>query len=163
MKFNGVAYDRSSLGEVSPPSETKIQCLNPQRKDKILKVTGWDTMALGSLNLRVRPDILEQLLKLAPAFYERWQDIKYPAPDEEIPKTLGGYFYYYGLAMIEVSSKPILVRRPCYSKLNILELFSQDKLTDFFEIDFEDEETNKIVTVEICGAEKAVGGHPWPA
>ena len=163
MKFNGVAYSRVSLGEDSPPSETKIQCLNPQRTDKILEVTGWEILALGSFNLRVQPDVLEQLMKHAPAFYERWQDIRYPASDEKIPNEMGGYLYYYGIATMAERSNPVLVRRPYYSKLKVLELFSQSKLTDFFEVNLEDGESNTIVTVEICGAEKAIAGHPWPA
>ena len=58
---------RSSLPEAGgPPGESEILALNPQRKDGILKATGWEKLEPGSLNLDVSADVVEALGKLSP-------------------------------------------------------------------------------------------------
>jgi len=52
--------DRGRAG-IGPPGETEIQRLNPGRESRILRVTGWKTLARGSLNLVVEDDVIERL------------------------------------------------------------------------------------------------------
>lgn len=75
--------DRRAKG---PPGETEILRLNPQRESMIRTVTGWETLAPGSLNLVVDDSVVERLGEYKPKFEESASGIVYPSPYEGIPK-----------------------------------------------------------------------------
>jgi hypothetical protein len=52
LTFEGVVFFRSSKpGATGPSGEAAILKLNPQRRERILALTGWKTLEAGSLNL----------------------------------------------------------------------------------------------------------------
>ena len=85
MKFIGYVFFRSSTeGATSPPGETEILALNPQRRTAILKATGWTGLEPGSLNLKVDSSVVIALSNYRPTLIEPWTKIKYPSPYEGI-------------------------------------------------------------------------------
>jgi len=130
MKFLGKVSSRSSRSITGPPGESEIQRLNPQRTEKILQATGWESLAEGSLNLEVTENIVINLGKLEPLIREDWRNVKYPRGFENIPIIRKGYLYYSGVACKGKSNAPVLVRRAVNPLPTRVELFSPFKLRD---------------------------------
>ena len=137
IRFRGNVVFGSSAklarGEMVPPGEGRILELNPQRRQKILEVTGWLIVEPGTLNLDVDDAIPTKLLACTPAFVERAATIRYPAGFEHVPSLRVEYYYYHGVARAGRRPEPILARRakvPPYPGL--VELFAAVNLTKRF-------------------------------
>jgi len=137
MFFTGRFFVRGSAAQRSPtqaPSESQIQQLNPKRKSAILNVTGWKTLADGSLNLHVDDAVVEALASLRPALEEPGEGIVYPPSHEGVPKMRKGYWYYAGTARKGDKAQPVLVRRAIVPLPGVVELFAAVSLTDTFKL-----------------------------
>ena len=132
LTFRGTVNLRSSAGAGGPPGETEILRLNPQRKDGILKATGWDKLEPGSLNLDVATNVVEELGKLAPLWTEDGSTVVYPAAYAHIPKTRAAYWYYSATASGTGKSQSVLVRRAKNPLPGRIELFAPIKLRSYF-------------------------------
>ena len=61
MIFKGTVYRRSSADHPRQPEvagEREVFKCNPQRVRRIMKETGWESVFCGTLNLRVREEIM---------------------------------------------------------------------------------------------------------
>jgi hypothetical protein len=133
LTFNGAVYFRSSLPNASgPPGEAAILALNPQRKERILAVTGWPNLEPGSLNLKVAADVLEALMDLQPAWIEDGSTVVYPASLSHIPKIRIAYLYFLGTAHARGKDYQVLVRRAQNPVPGTVELFASVELRTFF-------------------------------
>ncbi len=95
MVFEGRVQFRSSTGSragTGPPGEAEVQRRNPQRELSIRRVTGWDKLAPGSLNLAVSNEIVQKLGELQPVLVEPAAAITYPRPFQQIPEIRKGYW-----------------------------------------------------------------------
>jgi hypothetical protein len=130
MTFAGRVKFRSSLGTASsgPPGESEIQRRNPDRVERIRAITGWDTLALGTLNLDVNESVLEQLGRLTPTLVEDATLIVYPAPYEHVPGYRRAYWYYLAHAEKGGVIERVLVRRAAKPVAGTVELFSAERL-----------------------------------
>ena len=145
MRFQGRVWIRSSSGSVKgPPGETEIQLLNPDRERGILRVTGWQQLAPGSLNLAVEDSVVEALGSFTPTLEEPSEGIIYPLPFEHIPKDRKGYWYYKAIAGTESHEEEVLVRRGIVPLAGVVELFSAESLTNKFNL-----RPNDLLIVEI--------------
>ena len=131
--FEGKVQFRSSVTPgVGPPGEAELLVLNPEREQRIRSVTGWLRLQPGSLNLTVKPEVLEALAKFFPALIEDGTTITYPAPYAHIPKTRGAYLYYAALLRSGESSERVLVRRARNPVPGRVELFAAISLKETF-------------------------------
>ena len=111
MRFCGVLDSRSSTRpNFGPPGESAIQALNPQRRDAILRLTEWDELHPGTLNVKVGSDVVPLLSKMAPNWREDGSDITYPLGFEYILKLRKAYLYFAGFAYYRDQSQSILIR-----------------------------------------------------
>ncbi len=120
MLFSGQVNPRSrGKTGLLAISESEIIKVNPNRQNKLMEIGGWDKLELGTLNLAVNPEIVEQL-KTIPAFwYEDPNTISIPDeyPDYEIHFIRGGYNYFkcavqgqnasYGAILRIAAKKPL--------------------------------------------------------
>lgn len=113
MIFEATVTSRSSRKKSGPPGESEVLALNPQRTKAILKATGWNTLAPGTLNLKVEAEVVHALLLHAPAITEPADSIVYPAEYAHIPKMRRGYLYYHAKLSYGGKSEWGLVRRAC--------------------------------------------------
>jgi len=119
--------------------------LNPQRREKILLVTGWTVLEPGSLNLKVDDVIVDQLLQYKPVLEESAESITYPHPYEHIPALRKRYFYFRAFASVGGKRQEVLVRRAeCPPYEGLVELFAPVSLRTRFGLNDED-----TVTVEV--------------
>jgi hypothetical protein len=155
MVFSGRVQLRSSDSSrpgTGPPGEAEIQRLNPGRESVIRHITGWETLAPGSLNLVVEDAVVDSLARFEPTLEEPAAGIVYPPPYESIPKIRKAYWYYAATARRGKREEPVLVRRAIVPVRCVVELFSAVSLTETFKL-----VTNDIVTVEIYGSRRSSG------
>ena len=146
---------RSSAGGrpgTGPPGEAEIQRLNPSRESAIRRVTGWETMAPGSLNLVVEDSVVERLARFQPTLEESAAGIVYPPPYEDIPKIRKAYWYYAATARRGEREESVLVRRAMVPVPRVVELFSAISLMDTFDLT-----ANDVVSVEVRATRRANG------
>ena len=108
--------------------------MNPQRRDRILKATGWKELCPGTLNLDVTEDCVHRLLLCTATIRERGEDVKYPEPYADIPKLRVGYLYYSGRIVNGNKTGTVLIRRACNPLKTRLEAFSDVKLRESLEM-----------------------------
>jgi len=145
LKFTGKVYPRSTNKTNGPPGEAAILKLNPDRKARILKETGWKDLFPGSLNLKdVEERIVHILLLHDPLIKECANSITYPKGWENISKRRVGYLYYRAVLTHQKKWENILIRRACNPLRNRLEAFAQDKLRDKLGLEDDDEVTCKV-------------------
>ena len=131
--FEGEVQFRSSVSPgMAPPGESEVLALNPEREDRIRAVTGWDRLQAGSLNLTVKNDVLDALLKFERTLIEDGAIIRYPAPYERIPKLRGAYLYYSATFKVAEGTEPVLVRRAQNPVSGRVELFAGISLKETF-------------------------------
>jgi hypothetical protein len=134
MQFNGVVSSRSSLkpqrSGVSPPGESEILRLNPQRREAILATTGWHDLFPGTLNLEVDIGVVDGLLTIEPALRESGANVTYPPPFSQIPAKRKGYLYYRALVSFSGRAQPGLIRRAIIPLPRRIEVFSEYRLRD---------------------------------
>lgn len=114
--FTGTVYRRKSAANPSQPDlagEKEIFECNPQRARRIIEETDWDSVCPGTLNLRLRSEVADDLHKLRPLFFERPEDVRHPT-HPKIPSIRGGYFYYTATASAQGRTQDVLVRRAKY-------------------------------------------------
>jgi hypothetical protein len=130
MIINGLVRFRSSRidGPNGPPGEAAILALNPQRRDAILKVTGWANLEPGSLNLEVADGVVDTLMSFEPSLIESGNSIVYPAPYQHIPRMRGEYYYFTACGTAHGISRYVLVRRAKTAIPRRLELFAATSL-----------------------------------
>lgn len=153
MIFDGRFRPRSSRGPSAgsgPPGEAEIQRLNPGHSSSILAVTGWKSLAPGSLNLVVEHSIVEGLAELESTWQEPASGIVYPPPYQGIPNIRRGYWYYSAIARKGGVEEEVLVRRAVVPVPGIVELFSVVPLIERFKL-IEDD----LLTVEVRARRKA--------
>jgi CTP-dependent riboflavin kinase len=130
MIINGVVRFRSSRIDApdGPPGEAAVLALNPQRRDAILKVTGWPNLEPGTLNLEVAKGVVDSLLDFKPSLIESGDSIVYPVPYQSIPKMRGEYYYFTAIGIAHGISRDVLVRRAKTAIPRRLELFAATSL-----------------------------------
>lgn len=146
MLFKGKVQSRSSAPQArtGPPGESEIQRLNPQRESAIRRVTGWDMLAPGSLNLAVDDSVVEALGNLEPALKELASAISCPQGYEAVPRIRRGCWYCPALAKSGGLEERALVRRAIAPVRGVVELFAPESLTDKFNL-----RSNDVVAVEV--------------
>lgn len=132
--FVGVVSLRSSKNDNGPPGEMLILELNPQRRAKILELTGWDALEPGTLNLEVDNTVVEQLLTHKAAFIENGETVRYPARWKHIPLLRKAYYYYRAVARVQGKHHMVMIRRAQVPLPGRVELFASRNLKDFFGI-----------------------------
>ena len=144
MRFTGKVASRSSLKPVDippaniAPGESKIQELNPQRRETILTLTHWRDLAAGSLNLAILDGVLSDLDSITPIWIEDCRYVTYPAGFEHIPKLRVAYFYFYGEAKRSNCAQEILVRKAKIPVEGVVELLAPVNLREHFELSDDD-------------------------
>ena len=154
IRFTGRVFPRSTKKTgLGPPGEVEVMRLNPHRKVKILDVTGWQILEAGTLNLRVRQDVVSGLERLVPDLQEDGAYIKYPEKYQHIPKFRKGYWYYKGVASSSHETEEILVRRAINATkiLDRVELFAQVNLREKFQLI-----DDALLTVQVRARPKTV-------
>ena len=112
LKFVGTVKFRSSLAGVDKSTgEANLFRINPDREMRFCRITGWNQVAHGSLNLRVDSIVVSELEMMTPVFREDPDDIKYPDGRSNIPKFRGGYSYFSGEICKNGHRQAVLVRR----------------------------------------------------
>lgn len=147
MTFAGRVSQRSSAaggGKGGPPGETPILALNPGRREAILRVTGWEILEPGSLNLEVADSVVTQLGEFEPTYVEPAAGVKYPAPYQSIPALRKAYWYYLAIARVGDTEEAVLVRRAENPLPGRVELFAAVSLTEKFNL-----KPNDAVTVQV--------------
>ena len=129
--FFGRIYYRSSK-DIDGPGEKILLALNPQRREAILKTTGWDALEPGTLNLKVAQEVQDALFSYEPVLSEDGETLIYPKPFEGIPKRRRFYVYYPGIARASGKSSDVLVRRAGIALPGRVELFAPLNLTTYF-------------------------------
>ena len=153
MVFTGRIQLRSSAGGragTGPPGEAGIQRLNPSRESAIRRVTGWEALAPGSLNLMVEDSVVESLAGFQPTLEEAAAGIVYPPPHRDIPKIRKAYWYYAATARRGEREESVLVRRAMVPVPRVVELFSAVSLMDTFNLT-----PNDVVSVEVRATRRA--------
>ncbi len=153
MVFRGRVEFRSSdpgRARTGPPGETEIQRLNPSRASNILRVTGWKTLAGGSLNLAVEDAVIEALGRLRPTFEEPATSIIYPSPYERIPAIRKAYWYYAATARRANREESVLVRRAMVPVPRVVELLCAVSLREAFNLAADD-----VISVEVNAGQRS--------
>lgn len=127
IKFSGIVQSRSS---VTPPGDADVLAMNPARRDRILRATGWKDVFPGTLNLKVTADTVHRLLLCTPVIRESAEDIVYPPEFAHIPRLRVGYLYFRGRIRKHDDVLPVLIRRACNPLPELLEAMSEFKLRD---------------------------------
>ena len=136
MEFTAKVSSRSSHDPRGPPGEAEVLKRTPQRRLKILEVTGWTEVVPRTLDLEVAPGIVDQLLSLSPVIEEAAASVVYGPPYQDIPRKGGGYLYYAATISRSGISAPTLIRRPVELQLpQRVEAFSDRYLHDFLRVD----------------------------
>ncbi len=130
LSFRGIVGSRSSRGAGGPPGEADVLKLNPQRRDAILRATGWTDLVPGTLNLEVQEDAVHRLLLCVPAIRENGETVKYPPQYAHIPKLRVGYLYYSARLKVGGKAASVLIRRAVNPLPTRLEAFSDHPLRD---------------------------------
>ncbi len=133
MKVTGKVKPRSTVNPNGPPGEARILEYNPQRRDEILRRTGWPQLEPGSLNLQVPNNAAEDLLTLLPLWAEDGKSVIYPEQWRHIPIARKRYLYYRAKASAKGRDQDVLVRRalvPPYAGL--MEVFAAVNLRTYF-------------------------------
>jgi hypothetical protein len=146
LVFRGRVSFRSSKSGAGPPGERTILELNPQRRAKVLEITGWGRLEAGTLNLDVDRPAFDQLLTRSPAFVEPGETVVYPDPYKHIPMMRKAYLYYFAVAHVKDAKQNVLVRRAQVPGPIRVELYAADNLKAFFALNEGD-----IVEVDIPG------------
>ena len=136
LVFSGIVGSRSSRkGTVKGPvGEAEILALNPQRRDLILRVTRWNDVYPGTLNLEVEPDIVERLLSCSPLIQEQGANVRYPEPYAHIPRLRAGYLYYQAVIRIGDRSASVLIRRAVNPLRGRVEALADRSLREFLSL-----------------------------
>ena len=134
--FVGRVGSRSTVKPgIGPPGEADLLRLNPDRRARILLVTGWHDLYAGSLNLEVDASVVTALSAFTPKLIEKPNEVVYPPPYQAIPNKRGGYAYYAAHASRFGQSLPVLVRRAVANPIPTrVELFADRLLRDHLEI-----------------------------
>ena len=138
--FKGSVFFRSSKPNASGPSgEARLFQINPNRIKHICKITGWEVVFPGSLNLHVDYTVIENLTKLRELYFEKPELIKYPDGTCTIPYRRGGYLYYCA-ELIEFNPiQSVLVRRAKQNPLlDRIEIYAPVKLVEVLNLQEED-------------------------
>lgn len=131
ITFKAIVSSRTGGRPTSgPPGESRVLELNPQRREKILAATGWNDLVLGTLNLEVADGVVDSLLKATPAIREPWEEVHYPEPYANLPRTRGGYLYFHATLKNGDRSAPALIRRAVNPLPRRIEAFAETKLRD---------------------------------
>lgn len=115
IEFTATASSRSSRpgGTQGAPGESVVSALNPQRMEKLRKLTGWSRVEPGTLNFQLDVSLDEAGLdKLIPAWVELPESVKYPAPYGHIPQLRQGWRYYRARLVTEAGELPVLAKWP---------------------------------------------------
>ena len=143
MIFKGTVRKRSSADPPRQPwiaGEARVFRCNPKRRRRIMKMTGWETVFDGTLNLVVPKGVLAALKDRCPLFHERPEDIEHPT-NRRIPEIRCGYYYYEGTASVRGKTQEVLVRRAGNPHdERCVELVASLKLLEHLQID----ESSKI-------------------
>lgn len=128
IRFTGRVSSRSSVATNGPPGEKAILELNPQRRVRILTLTGWPSLEPGTLNLEVDAGVLDLLQQAQTSLLEDARTIVYPDPWKSIPTRRKAYLYYKATASTSAASAAVLVRRAEIPVQGRVELFAAQNL-----------------------------------
>lgn len=122
----GLTLSRSSgTRNAGPPGEAEILALNPAREQQLRKITGWQRVEPGTLNVYcVEAQIVSLLEKSVPAWQETGEDVIYPENYRYVPLMRKSYLYY--LAQLQANGQRIgvLARRAEVPVEGVVELFA---------------------------------------
>jgi hypothetical protein len=125
LSFTGILAFRSSRPNASgPPGEAEVLTLNPQRSATICKITGWDRLQAGSLNLTVPNGVVDDLKALKPTWTELGRSVNYPPQYAYIPLRREAYLYYLADAAAHDKQQEVLVRTAKNPIAGRVELFA---------------------------------------
>ncbi len=131
IAFQAIVESRSSTApSVGPPGEAEVLALNPHRRDRILRATGWKELFPGTLNLEVTEDCVHRLLLCTARIRERAEEVRYPEQYAPIPRLRVGYLYYSARIKNGDKAASVLIRRACNPLKTRLEAFSEAKLRE---------------------------------
>jgi hypothetical protein len=128
--FSAIVSSRSTKDPSGPPSEREILELNPNRRERILEVTGWDFLFPGSLNLEIPCDRAHRFWRCMPVLNESGQDVRYPDAYAHIPKLRVGYLYFAGQLRNGDRTHSVLFRRAANPLPNRIEAFASCSLRE---------------------------------
>ncbi len=145
MIFEGRYYQRSSKpGSTGPSGETALRPLNPDRYAKMMAVMKWSQIEDGTVNIRVDHNYVEGLLDLKPSITENGNTVTYPGGRRTIQNVRKGWLYYAAEARYQGKTQEVLVRRGIVPLVGVLELFAQENLAAFFDL-----QEGCVLTVEV--------------
>ncbi|MDW7774498.1 MAG: hypothetical protein SCH71_16560 [Desulfobulbaceae bacterium] len=139
MKFHATVSSRSSKCRGGPPGESEILSLNPQRVDMILKITGWNNLVSGTLNLEVKENVVDDLLSREPTYRELGETVNYPEPFQHIPMRRLAYLYFKGTIYFRNASEDVLFRTAENPIKSRIEAFAAVKLRESLGLSDEDQ------------------------
>jgi hypothetical protein len=116
------------------------------REVRIVKATGWQSLAPGSLNLEVDDKVLDDLGQLTPVINEPGSEVNYPSRFQYIPKMRREYWYYHAVAWNGESRENVLVRRAANPVRGRVELFAAVHLGERFGLKAGDSLTVEVVS-----------------
>lgn len=111
VTLTGHVSFRSSVRPGGPPGERDVIQLNPQRRDKILRIAGWTELEPGTLNVDLDGSQFDLLTPEAATWIEDGASVVYPPLYQHIPRKREAYFYYRGTLHIRGKTRPVVVRR----------------------------------------------------
>lgn len=124
-------FSRSSQSAEGPPGERDILAINPERRDGILGLCGWQKIEPGTLNLALKFNFNEVASMIAPSFYEAGEQVVYPEAYKYIPQKRIGYWYYQGAVQFKGSHLPVLFRRAVTpNSEEVLEVFAEHSVRE---------------------------------
>lgn len=137
--LNGRISFRSSKTNQGPPGERFVLEMNPQRRAKILELTGWARLEAGTLNVDVDLEPFDRLLRETAAWIEPGESVVYPQAYRHIPLQRKAYLYYRGVLDFNTESREVLVRRAeCPGPIRI-EVYAPENLKTSLELKESDE------------------------
>lgn len=144
LELNGVVSFRSSVNRVGPPGEREIIKLNPQRRESILRITGWPDLEPGTLNIDTDRAQLDKLTPATAVWIEDGASVVYPAPYQHIPRKREAYLYYLATLLVGLESRPVIVRRAKTPGPIRLEVFATENLVSSLKL-----KSGQVVTLTV--------------
>ena len=117
------------------PGESSILDANLERIALIRKITDWDHISSGTLNLYTDVSPNEIKTEIPACAYEPAVSVTYPSSHAQIPKKRIGYWYYHGFIHYQGSTLPALFRYPEFPVDDrVLEVFSPQNLKNTLQL-----------------------------
>lgn len=134
LMLTGHPSFRSSIRSGGPPGERDIIKLNPQRRENILRITGWTELEPGTLNVDLDRAQFDQLTSEIAIWIEDGASVVYPPNYQHIPKKREAYFYYLGKLHFKGETRAVVVRRAKVPGPIRVEVYAAENLSSSLEL-----------------------------